>query len=89
MLCRAVAREEGRYGIRANVVAPGIINAGLGEQFQQQLFSPEVWEGQRKRVPLRRFGEAEEIAEAVAFLASRRSAYITGQTLIVDGGLRL
>jgi 3-oxoacyl-[acyl-carrier protein] reductase len=40
-------------------------------------------------VPLRRFGEAEEIAEAVAFLASRRSAYITGQTLIVDGGLRL
>jgi NAD(P)-dependent dehydrogenase (short-subunit alcohol dehydrogenase family) len=89
MLCRAVAREEGRYGIRANVVAPGIINAGLGDQFQQQLFSPEVWEGQRKRVPLRRFGEAEEIAEAVAFLASRRSAYITGQTLIVDGGLRL
>ena len=89
MLCRAVAREEGRYGIRANVVAPGIINAGLGEQFQQELFSPEVWEGQRKRVPLRRFGEAEEIAEAVAFLASRRSAYITGQTLIVDGGLRL
>jgi 2-hydroxycyclohexanecarboxyl-CoA dehydrogenase len=89
MLCRAVAREEGRYGIRANVVAPGIINAGLGEQFQQELFSPEVWEGQRKRVPLRRFGEAEEVAEAVAFLASRRSAYITGQTLIVDGGLRL
>jgi NAD(P)-dependent dehydrogenase (short-subunit alcohol dehydrogenase family) len=89
MLCRAVAREEGRYGIRANVVAPGIINAGLGEQFQQQLFAPEVWEGQRKRVPLRRFGEAEEVAEAVAFLASKRSAYITGQTLVVDGGLRV
>jgi NAD(P)-dependent dehydrogenase (short-subunit alcohol dehydrogenase family) len=89
MLCRAVAREEGRYGIRANVVAPGIINAGLGEQFQQTLFAPQVWEGQRKRVPLRRFGEAEEVAEAVAFLASKRSAYITGQTLGVDGGLRV
>ena len=89
MLCRAVAREEGRYGIRANVVAPGIINAGLGEQFQQQLFVPQVWEGQRKRVPLRRFGEAAEVAEAVAFLASSRSAYITGQTLVVDGGLRV
>jgi NAD(P)-dependent dehydrogenase (short-subunit alcohol dehydrogenase family) len=89
MLCRAVAREEGRYGIRANVVAPGIINAGLGEQFQQQLFAPQVWEGQRKRVPLRRFGEAAEVAEAVAFLASSRSAYITGQTLVVDGGLRV
>lgn len=89
MLCRAVAREEGRHGIRANVVAPGIINAGLGEQFQQKLFGPQVWEGQRNRVPLKRFGEALEVAEAVAFLASKRSAYITGQTLIVDGGLRL
>jgi NAD(P)-dependent dehydrogenase (short-subunit alcohol dehydrogenase family) len=89
MLCRAVAREEGRYGIRANVVAPGIINAGLGEQFQQRLFAPQVWEAQRKRVPLRRFGEAAEVAEAVAFLASKRSAYITGQTLVVDGGLRV
>jgi 3-oxoacyl-[acyl-carrier protein] reductase len=40
-------------------------------------------------VPLRRFGEAGEVAEAVAFLASSRSAYITGQTLVVDGGLRV
>jgi NAD(P)-dependent dehydrogenase (short-subunit alcohol dehydrogenase family) len=89
MLCRAVAREEGRHSIRANVVAPGIINAGLGEEFQQKLFAPEVWEGQRKRVPLKRFGEADEVAEAVAFLASKKSAYITGQTIVVDGGLRL
>ncbi len=89
MLCRAVAREEGRHGIRANVVAPGIINAGLGEQFQQKLFGPQVWEAQRNLVPLKRFGEAREVAEAVAFLASRRSSYITGQTIIIDGGLRL
>jgi NAD(P)-dependent dehydrogenase (short-subunit alcohol dehydrogenase family) len=89
MLCKAVAREEGRNGIRANVVAPGIINAGLGEQFQRQLFGPQIWEGQRKRVPLKRFGEAVEVAEAVAFLASKKSAYITGQTIVVDGGLRL
>ena len=68
MLCRAVARGEGRYGIRANVVAPGIINAGLGEQFQQKLFGPKVWETQRNRVALKRFGEAAEIAEAAAFL---------------------
>jgi NAD(P)-dependent dehydrogenase (short-subunit alcohol dehydrogenase family) len=89
MLCRAVAREEGRHGIRANVVAPGIINAGLGEQFQQKLFGPQAWEAQRNRVPLKRFGEAREVAEAVAFLASKRSSYITGQTIIIDGGLRL
>jgi NAD(P)-dependent dehydrogenase (short-subunit alcohol dehydrogenase family) len=89
MLCRAVAREEGRHGIRANAVAPGIINAGLGEQFQQTLFDPKVWEGQRNRVPLKRFGEGAEVAEAVAFLASQRSSYITGHTIVVDGGLRL
>ena len=89
MLCRAVAREEGRHGIRANVVAPGIINAGLGEQFQKTLYEPEVWEGQRRRVPLKRFGEAAEVADAVVFLASDRSSYITGQTIVVDGGLRL
>ena len=89
VLCRAIAKEEGRYGIRANSVAPGIINAGLGNQFQEDLYTPEIWEGQRKKVPLKRFGEGEDIAEAVAFLASNRSTYITGQTIIVDGGLSL
>jgi NAD(P)-dependent dehydrogenase (short-subunit alcohol dehydrogenase family) len=89
MLCRAIAREEGRFGIRANAVAPGIVNAGLGERFQRSLFSPEVWTNQRQRVALRRFGEADEIAEAVAYLASERASYVTGNTIIVDGGLRL
>ena len=88
-LCRAVAKEEGRAGIRANAVAPGIIDAGLGAQFLKDLYSPEIWEAQRRRIALRRFGSAEEIAEAVAFLASDRARYITGQTLIVDGGFSL
>ena len=89
MLTRAVAKEEGRFGVRANCVAPGIINAGLGKALQENCFDPAVWEAQEKRVPLRRFGEADEIAQAVSFLASERAAYITGQTLIVDGGLSL
>lgn len=89
VLCRAIAKEEGRYGIRANSVAPGIINAGLGTVFQDKLFSPEIWSAQRKRVPLKRFGEGAEIAQAAAFLASEKSSYITGQTIIVDGGLSL
>lgn len=89
MLVKAIAREEGRHGIRANSVAPGIINAGLGDVFQQTLFTAEIWESQRKRVPLKRFGEADEVADCVAFLASDRSRYITGQTIIVDGGLHL
>jgi NAD(P)-dependent dehydrogenase (short-subunit alcohol dehydrogenase family) len=88
-LCRAVAKEEGRAGIRANAVAPGIIDAGLGASFLQTLYTPEIWESQRRRIALRRFGDAEDIAEAVAFLASDRARYITGQTLIVDGGFCL
>ena len=88
-LCRAVAKEEGRSGIRANAVAPGIIDAGLGASFLEQLHTPAIWETQRRRIALRRFGSADEVAEAVAFLASDRARYITGQTLIVDGGFSL
>jgi NAD(P)-dependent dehydrogenase (short-subunit alcohol dehydrogenase family) len=88
-LCRAVAKEEGRAGIRANAVAPGIIDAGLGAQFLANLYSPEVWDAQKRRIALRRFGSARDIAAAAAFLASDRAAYITGQTLIVDGGFSL
>ncbi|MDB6061519.1 MAG: short-chain dehydrogenase [Verrucomicrobiaceae bacterium] len=89
MLGKAIAREEGRYNIRSNSVAPGIINAGLGEQFMQTMYTPEIWETQRKRVPLRRFGTGEEVAEAVVFLASNRARYINGQTIIVDGGMHI
>jgi len=85
-LCRAIAKEEGCHGIRANCVAPGIVNAGLGERFQAEMYGLEVWERIRKRVPLRRFAEAHDVAEAVAFLISDRAAYISGQTLLVDGG---
>jgi NAD(P)-dependent dehydrogenase (short-subunit alcohol dehydrogenase family) len=88
-LGRAIAREEGRHGIRCNMVAPGIIDAGLGAQFLQELYTPEIWETQRKRVALRRFGSGAEIADAVAFLASDRASYITGQTLVVDGGFSI
>jgi len=88
-LGRAVAREEGRFGIRANMVAPGIIDAGLGSTFLQDLYTPEIWEAQRKRIALQRFGDGRDIGEAVAFLASDRARYITGQTLIVDGGFSL
>lgn len=89
MLCRAVAKEEGRYGIRANTVAPGIIAAGIGGGLMGTIYTPEIWEQQKKRTPLRRFGMAEDIASAAAFLCSSGSSFITGQTLIVDGGLSL
>lgn len=89
MLCRAVAREEGRSGIRANAVAPGIIDSGLGAEFLKTLYTPEIWEQQRRGIALRRFGSGAEVAEAVGFLASERARYITGQSLVVDGGFSL
>lgn len=89
MLARAVAKEEGRFGIRANTVAPGVIDAGLGRAVQDKVFTPQIWEDQKRSVPLRRFGLASEVAEAVGFLASRRSSYISGQTIAVDGGLHI
>jgi 2-hydroxycyclohexanecarboxyl-CoA dehydrogenase len=88
-LGRAIAKEEGRFGIRANMVAPGIIDAGLGAAFLKDLYDPQIWEAQRQRIALRRFGSGDEIADTVAFLASERARYITGQTLIVDGGFSL
>jgi NAD(P)-dependent dehydrogenase (short-subunit alcohol dehydrogenase family) len=88
-LGRAIAKEEGRYGIRANMVAPGIIDSGLGSSFLKELYTPEIWDAQRKRIALQSFGSGVDIGEAVAFLASDRAKYITGQTLIVDGGYSL
>ncbi len=89
MLCRAFAKEEGRYGIRFNCVAPGFIEAGLGKKFMDELYTPDVWDRQRKETPLRRFGQPSDIGEAVLFLASDRASFVTGQTLVVDGGFCL
>jgi NAD(P)-dependent dehydrogenase (short-subunit alcohol dehydrogenase family) len=89
MLMRGLAKEEGRNGIRANCVGPGWIDAGLGRQVMQNELSGEHLERIRRAVPLRRFGAADDIAGAVAFLLSPAAAYITGQTLKVDGGLSL
>lgn len=86
---RGIAKEEGRFGIRSNTVAPGAMNAGLGEQYIAEKFTPEFWEGFRKSIPLREFGDASDIGEAAAFFASPRAKYLTGQTLIVDGGYTL
>jgi NAD(P)-dependent dehydrogenase (short-subunit alcohol dehydrogenase family) len=85
-LVRGVAREEGRYGVRANCVALGVVEAGIFERLRQAELSPE-WVAQAQRnTPLQRFASAAEIAEAAVFLASSRASYITGHTLLVDGG---
>jgi len=89
MLVRGIAKEEGRFGIRANCVGPGWVDAGLGKAVLENEFTPEHVERIRKSIPLKMFGQPEDIAEGVAFLLSSRAKFITGQSLAVDGGGQL
>lgn len=79
---RSLARELGPMGIRVNTVAPGLIDTEMIATLK-----PEMVDLIIKSSSLRRIGKPEEVAESVAFLASDRAAYITGQCLIVDGGI--
>ena len=91
---KSIARENGRFGIRANVVCPGATppdNAEAGGALSMsrgaaQFWTEEVKAQWGKNYPLRRLGQAQDIANAVAFLASDVSGFITGQTLSVSGG---
>jgi NAD(P)-dependent dehydrogenase (short-subunit alcohol dehydrogenase family) len=89
ILMRGIAKEEGGYGIRANSVGPGFIDAGLGRDMLTRPGFEDFAEGLRRGLPLKRFGSAQEAANAVVFLLSSKASYITGQSLAVDGGLQL
>ncbi|MGB0892339.1 MAG: 3-oxoacyl-[acyl-carrier-protein] reductase [Flavobacteriaceae bacterium] len=79
---KSVALELGSRNIRSNVVAPGFIETEMTAKLDEK-----VVEGWRNEIPLKRGGTPEDIANACVFLASDMSAYITGQTLSVDGGM--
>ncbi|MCA9574154.1 MAG: SDR family NAD(P)-dependent oxidoreductase [Polyangiales bacterium] len=86
-LLRAIAKEEGRFGVRANSVALGVIDAGMFHRLVETGELNQAYlDASKRNIALRRFGRAEEVAEAVAFLSSSRASYITGQTLMLDGG---
>lgn len=81
-LTKTAARELAPRGIRVNAVAPGFTLTDMTDKIPE-----DVKNGMLHTIPLGRFGQAEEIAKAVAFLASDNASYITGQVLKVDGGM--
>lgn len=83
-LTKSLAQHYGPLGIRVNQVSPGFIDTGMSLRS-----SDEVHESgsMAQRVPLRRIGQPNEVAEVVAFLASDRSSYVNGATIVCDGGL--
>ena len=83
-LTKSVAAEWGYAGVRVNAVAPGWVSTELTEWATS---NPEAAKAMVARAPLNRWGEPAEIAEVIAFVASDRASYMTGHTIVVDGGL--
>jgi NAD(P)-dependent dehydrogenase (short-subunit alcohol dehydrogenase family) len=83
MLTQVCAKTWGKEGIRVNAIAPGLIKT----EFARALWdNPKILEGSTKEAALRRIGEPDEMAGAVVYLASEASSFVTGQTIVLDGG---
>ena len=83
-MTKSVAKELGSRGVTANVVAPGFIDTDMTASL-----APEIKAGALKNIPAARFGTPADVAGAIVFLASELAAYVTGQVIVVDGGLTM
>jgi 3-oxoacyl-[acyl-carrier protein] reductase len=83
-MTKSVAREVGKKNVTANCIAPGFIMTEM-----TKVLPDAVKDAAKQIIPVRRFGEVEDVAKAVAFLASDEAGYITGQVLCVDGGMAM
>lgn len=83
-LAKSVAQEMGPKGIRANAIAPGFIDTAMTQELSEEIRKEWV-----SKIPLRRGGQTEDIANTALFLASDLSSYISGQVLQVDGGMNM
>lgn len=86
LLTQQMAIEWGPLGIRVNAVAPGLIDGGMSEPIYAD---PEIRLARESKVPLGRLGVSEDIAKVVLFLGSDDASYITGQNILVDGGVTM
>jgi dehydrogenase/reductase SDR family member 4 len=83
MLTRVLARELGSYGIRANAIAPGLVKTELS---RHDWNNPDIRAQREAAIPIGRLAETDDLASIALFLASKASSYITGHTILVDGG---
>lgn len=87
MMVKGFAVEEGRFGVRFNAVGPGMTTTGMAVRLQAEgHLDDKALDAARNNIPLRRFGDGEDIAALTFFLASAEADYITGQKIDVDGG---
>ncbi|MGA1712912.1 MAG: SDR family NAD(P)-dependent oxidoreductase, partial [bacterium] len=86
-LCRGIAREYASNGIRTNLIAPGIVDVGMAaKQWREE---PDYQARAKRAIPLGRLQHPAEVAKGIAFLLSDDASYMTGSTLLMDGGASL